>query len=245
MCSNYVPVTDGDRLLAFFGVHRDPHKEIPSELYPTRVGPFIRLVNGQREYEAGYFGMMPPWRREVAYGKHTYNSKSETVHALPSFKDAWRRGLRCVIPAEAVYEPRYYEDLTNERWRIEREDGQPFGAAGVYNQWVENGVEMFSYTMLTVNCDDHPFYNQFHAPDKEKRMPIFLDPEQYDTWMSCPMKEAPGFFRQWMGAFKGAPEPRAKRAPVAPKEPKAPASSVRARTPKPPPPPPPVQGGLF
>lgn len=135
-------------MLAHFGVQLDPHKQVAPELYPTDMGPFIRLVGGERIAESGRFGLLPAWRREVKFGKNTYNSRSETVHSLPSFADSWRRGLRCIVPAKALFEPRYYEDLTNERWRIEREDGTPFGIAGVYSQWMENGQEMFSYTMI-------------------------------------------------------------------------------------------------
>lgn len=86
--------------------------------------------------------------------------------------------------------------------------------------------------MLTVNSQDHPFYSQFHAPDKEKRMPIVLEPHEYDEWMSCPVKEASSFFRQWMGPMKGAPAPRAPKA-----------AAPKSETPKEPPPP--TQGGLF
>lgn len=236
MCANYLPVTSAAELLAFFGVQRDAHAETPPELYPTGLGPFIRLVNGKREFEAGNFGLLPPWRREVAYGRSTYNARSETVATKASFKDSWARGLRCVIPAKAVYEPRYAEDLTSERWRIEKEDGSPFGIAGLYSQWVEHGVEKFSYTMLTVNCDHHPFYSQFHEPNTEKRMPIFLDAEHYDAWMSCPLAEAPRFFKQWNGPMKGFPQAREKRA-VAPKQ--------RVVVPKKPEPRKDLQGGLF
>lgn len=236
MCANYLPVTNADELLAFFGVQRDAQADTPPELYPTGLGPFIRLVNGQREFEAGRFGLLPPWRREVAYGRSTYNARSETVSTKASFKDSWMRGLRCVIPAKAVYEPKYAEDLTSERWRIEKEDGTPFGIAGLYSQWLEHGIEKFSYTMLTVNCDSHPFYTQFHEPGTEKRMPVFLEPEEYDLWMSCSLAEAPRFFKQWQGAMNGSPEPREKRT-VQPKR-ITPAATPRN-------PPEPYQGGLF
>ncbi|NML44509.1 SOS response-associated peptidase [Ramlibacter sp. G-1-2-2] len=250
VCSNYVPVTDGDTLLAFFGVQRDFSGEAPPEAYPTDLAPFIRLVNGQRTADAGRFGLLPPWRREVRYGTHTYNARSETVHSLPSYKESWRYGLRCVIPAKAVYEPRYNDDGSNERWRIEKEDGTPFGVAGVYTEWVENGEEKFSFSMLTVNCDEHAFYSQFHAPGKEKRMPVFLDPEDYDTWMSCPVREAAGFFQQWPGPFNAFAEPRTPRVPKVPKAPQAPKADAVTKPPKPtpapkPPPPPPAQGDLF
>ncbi|MBX3586718.1 MAG: hypothetical protein KF796_08730 [Ramlibacter sp.] len=43
MCSNYVPVTQSDRLLSFFGVHRDARTEPPIDVWPTGLAPFIRL----------------------------------------------------------------------------------------------------------------------------------------------------------------------------------------------------------
>jgi putative SOS response-associated peptidase YedK len=247
VCSNYVPVTDADQLLAFFGVRRDFGSEAPPEVYPAQVAPFIRLANGARTAEAGLFGLLPPWRRELRFGTRTYNARTETVDQLPSYKESWRRGLRCVIPAEAVYEPRYEEDGTCERWRIGRADGTPFGVAGLYNEWSEHGEAKFSFTMLTVNCDGHPFYAQFHAPGQEKRMPVFLDPEEYDAWMSCALREAPRYFRAWPGPFQGGPEPRAPRARKTAAEPPPSPPAKPPKPPKPtaPPKPPPAQGSLF
>jgi len=241
VCANYVPVTAGDELLQFFGVERDFSSELPPELYPTGMAPFIRLVNGTRAAEAGRFGLLPSWRREVSYGVNTYNSRCETIDRLPSFKDSWKKGLRCIVPAKAVYEPRYNDDDTNERWRIEKENGEPFGIAGIYSQRFENGLECFSFSMVTVNCSDHPFYRQFHAPGKEKRMPVFLEPEEYDAWMSCPLDDAARYFRQWPGPFKGSPSPKTPRVPKAAKPappPKQPKPSPAAK-------PPPAQGDLF
>jgi len=228
-------------LLQFFGVQRDFSAELPPELYPTDLAPFIRLVNGERAAEPGRFGLLPPWRREVKYGRNTYNARSETIATLPSFKDSWKKGLRCVIPSHAVYEERYYEDMTHERWRIERENGEPMGIAGLYSQWFEEGVEKFSFTMVTVNCDGHPFYSQFHDPDKEKRMPVFLEPEEYDTWMTCPLAEAPKFFRQWVGPFRGFTDPKTPRVPKVATAPAPP----KLEKPQPTAKPKPAQGDLF
>ncbi len=72
-------------------------------------------------------------------------------------------------------------------------------------------------------------------------MPVFLEPEEYDGWMSCPMSEAPKYFRQWPGPFKGFPDPKVPRVPKVAKPPAPP------KLPKLPPPakPPPAQGDLF
>lgn len=247
VCSNYVPVTAGDELLAFFGIERDFSAEAPPEAYPTTLAPFIRLVDGRRAADAGHFGLLPDWRRELRFGTHTYNARSETVHSVPSYKDSWRRGLRCVVPAKAVYEPRYEDDGSCERWRIENEDGAPFGIAAIYTARSEHGEAKFSFSMLTVNCDEHPFYRQFHAPGKEKRMPVFLDPQDYDAWMSCPVAAASRFLRPWPGPFKAVAQPRVARtaqqpqAAATPKPPKPGKPASLAPAPKPPP----AQGNLF
>ena len=59
--------------------------------------------------------------------------------------------------------------------------------------------------MLTVNADDHLFMKRFHEPHKEKRMVVILDPNEYDTWLTCPVNEAPNFFKQWQGELEGWP----------------------------------------
>jgi putative SOS response-associated peptidase YedK len=107
------------------------------------------------------------------------------------------------------------------------------GIAGIYTQWRHpEGHELFSFAMLTVNADGHPFYRRFHRPGDEKRMPIILAPEDYDAWLACPVKDAPRFFRPWTG------ELQAEAAPLPPRAPRA--SSVRTSRP-----PPPEQEGLF
>ncbi|MEO5672176.1 MAG: SOS response-associated peptidase family protein, partial [Ramlibacter sp.] len=104
MCSNYVPVTRRDRLLSFFGVERN-RDDNPADTWPLNVAPFIRLSaqgpEGMRVVDDGLFGLLPHFASEVGFGRRTYNARSETVHRLPSFRDAWAKGQRCIIPAEA------------------------------------------------------------------------------------------------------------------------------------------------
>ena len=101
MCSNYRPVTRLDRLLTFFGVERD-RDDPPEDVFPLGLAPFIRLRRdgvgdaGSRIVEDGVFGLLPSFASEVAFGRRTYNARSETVSTLPSFRDAWRAGQRCI-----------------------------------------------------------------------------------------------------------------------------------------------------
>ena len=111
MCSNYRPVTRLDRLLTFFGVERAKGEQ-PGDVFPTDTAPFIRLSSegepGGRPAlvaDDGVFGLLPHFATEVSFGRRTYNARSETIATLPSFKPSWAAAQRCVIPAEAIFEP--------------------------------------------------------------------------------------------------------------------------------------------
>jgi putative SOS response-associated peptidase YedK len=236
MCANYVPVTRRDRLLTYFGVERD-RDDTPVDTFPVNMAPFIRLAQDgsglARIVNDGLFGLLPHFATEVGYGRRTYNARSETVHLLPSFRDAWRKGQRCIIPAEAIYEPNY-ETGSAVRWAIHQPGYVPFGIAGIYTEWLDpkTFTRVMSFSMLTVNADDHPFMRRFHKPEDEKRMVVILHPSDYADWLSCAAEEAPRFFRQWNEPLLGEPLPLPPRAPKA--------SSVRTSRP-----PPPETGQLF
>ena len=251
MCSNYLPVTRADRLMTFFGVEYAKQELLQREVFPLGMAPFIRLTAEGEEggkpalvAEDGMFGLLPHFAAERQYGRRTYNARSETVHKLMSFKPAWAAGQRCIIPTEAVFEPNYASGKA-VRWRIFQKGDVPFGIAGIYRRWKDprGGPALFTFAMLTVNADTHPFYKQFHKPGEEKRMPIFLDKEEYGPWLQCGLLDAPLFFKQHPGPFLSAAAPLA-RAPKVAREPNAkdellPPTSARA------PRLPPAQGDLF
>ncbi|MGR4870358.1 hypothetical protein ACIPRI_16055 [Variovorax sp. LARHSF232] len=69
--------------------------------------------------------------------------------------------------------------------------------------------------MLTVNADGQPVMQRFHKAEDEKRMVVILDPSDYDEWLTCPLPQAPKFFRQWMGPLESYAAPLPPRAPRA------------------------------
>lgn len=217
MCSNYQPVTPNDRLLTFFGVERDPAQDAtPSEIWPLGLAPFIRLAedgSGNRVIENAVFGMVPSFATELAYGKRTYNARSETVDLLATYKLPWAKGQRCVIPAEAIFEP-CYETGRAVRWCIQQPGQVPMGVAGIYSAWKgPDGRRLWTISMLTVNADGHSVFQRMHRPTDEKRMVVILDSSEYGDWLTCSVDEARNFFRQWGGPLDAFP------APVPPRQP--------------------------
>lgn len=204
MCSNYDPVINTSKLKAYFNVG-DPPAGLRPRLWPGYVGPFIRKHENAdvgddavpfRELHVGSFGMIPSWADDKL-ARRTYNARSETVHEKPSFKDSWRKSQHCIIPAEGFFEPDWRTGKAIPT-RIVRADGNPIGIAGLWTEWKRpTGEYVRSFTMLTINADDHPFMRNFHKPEDEKRMIVILHEVDYDAWLSASPDESRSFLRQF------------------------------------------------
>mgnify|MGYP000580040918 CR=1 FL=1 len=90
------------------------------------------------------------------------------------------------------YEPSY-ESGKAVRWKIRLASEDPFGIACVWEKWKEpaTGQLVVSFSMLTVNADDHPVMSQFHKPGDEKRTPVIVSPHLYNDWLSADTAVAP------------------------------------------------------
>lgn len=181
----------------------------PRDIGPFGTGAFIRAARSDErlgvEQLVGQWGLIgwfaksaqPPKRpgqRQVL----TNNARFETIHKLATYKDPWARGQRCVIPAWSYVEPNW-ESGRNQWWRFRRRDGQPWGMAGLWNTWTDKatGEVVESYTMVTVNCDDHPLLRRMHRPDpdrpatmQDKRAVVPLAPSSFETWLRGSIEEA-------------------------------------------------------
>lgn len=194
MCAHYESVKDPERLQRNFGV-RVPGDLGTADVWPGYKSIFIRRPKENddageaapdREAMLGNFGLIPHWAKDATIARHTYNARAETVAEKPSYRDAWRLGRHCIIPVEAFYEPDWRSGKAVAT-RISRADGQPMGLAGIWTGWKSPSGEILrSFSMLTINADQHPVMNQFHKPTDEKRMVVILEPQQFDNWLAAP-----------------------------------------------------------
>jgi putative SOS response-associated peptidase YedK len=204
MCSRYSPLKTEFLLNEFFVVS-GIDQPVKDELFPMYQGPFIRRHEfadvrdeavPSRELLIGSFGMVPQWA-EPKLARQTYNARSETVHEKPSFRDAWKRSRHCIIPAAAIYEPDWRTGKAIPT-KIVRSDGKPMGIAGLWTEkkLADNQI-LHSFTMLTINADDHPFMRNYHKPEDEKRMIVILLDDEYEAWLTAQPEESRYFLRQF------------------------------------------------
>ncbi|MDD2714051.1 MAG: SOS response-associated peptidase [Simplicispira sp.] len=208
MCSHYQGIRQPQAYREAFNVEPPP-QEGKEDMWPCYRGGFIRrhphadVGDGAvpaHEALIGQFGLVPHWAEDLKLGRHTYNARSETVASKPSFRDAWRQARHCIIPALAIYEPDWRSGKAIPT-RIGRADGQPLGIAGLWDQWKSpQGETVHSFTMLTVNADQHPLMNLFHKPTDEKRMVVILPPAQFDDWLAAPAHRSMEFLQPYPAA---------------------------------------------
>lgn len=219
MCSHYQAMKDRERYRRHFGV--EPPDDLGKcDVWPGYVASFIRRPREadvgddavpEREAIAGQFGLIPHWATDPAIARRTYNARSETVAIKPSFRDAWRHGQRCIVPAESFFEPDWRTGKAIAT-RIERADGEPMGIAGLWSWWKSpKGELLHSYTMLTINADQHPLMRLFHKPTDEKRMVVILPENRYDAWLRASADHSGEFIRPFPADQLAASEPETSR----------------------------------
>lgn len=178
MCANFRPSSPA--ALAAFPL--PPPDFAYGEAYPGSVVPVVTNF-APRRWVPACFGLIPSWAKDAKLARSTYNARAETVGEKPSFRDAWKRGQLCIIPAEAIYEP-CYESGKAVRWRIERADGRPMGVAGIWERRIkDDGLPSWSMSMLTINADGHPLMSRFHKPEDEKRSVVILPDAAWGDWL--------------------------------------------------------------
>jgi putative SOS response-associated peptidase YedK len=203
MCSHYEAPTS-QQLLYAFGVA--PEGPTQTELWPTYMGPFIRLPiasdphdEAAPEFEAlaGMFGLLPFWAKDTKLARNTYNARSETAATKPSFRAAWKEAKHCIIPAVAIYEPDWRSGKAVPT-RITRADGSLMCIAGLWERWTSpEGDIVHSMSMLTVNADDHQLMRNYHRPDDEKRMVVILPNGVIRDWLKASANQSMEFMRQY------------------------------------------------
>ena len=121
------------------------------------------------------WGLIPTWAKEFESSYPTFDAQIETIESKASFKSAWKKSQRCLIPIAGYYE-----------WKGEKGNKQPYYVtdrfsgglvvAGIYESWKLD--KFLSCAMLTKESDQA-------LSDLHPRLPILLTPESAYDWLNC------------------------------------------------------------
>ena len=96
---------------------------------------------------------------------------TETLASKPAFRDAFKRGQRCIVPVDGFYEWQK-RPAGKQPYAIVGADGKPLALAGLWERWKEpdSGLQpIYTFTIIT----GPP--NEVVAPI-HNRMPVILPP---------------------------------------------------------------------
>jgi putative SOS response-associated peptidase YedK len=198
MCSNFEPIRiqHAGWVNQNFGCDLPAHEWRP-EIFPTYSAPFIYHENGQTKCDLASFGLVPHWAADKKkFGLKTYNARSETVAEKPSYRSAWKERRFGLILIERFYEP-CYESGKAVKTGIYRADGEPAAIASIWERIIdkETGEVLMSFSMLTVNADQHDLMKRFHKPTDEKRSVVVIENGDFLNWLTANHQHATELIR--------------------------------------------------
>jgi putative SOS response-associated peptidase YedK len=150
---------------------------------PTQPVPIIRQKPKEpvRELSLMKWGLIPSWAKHPSGAARMINARSETAATKPAFRDALKF-RRCLIPADGFYEW-MRTGKAKQPYCFEVGEGALFAFAGIWDRWKDpsgNWVKTCSILTTTPNAVTSPVHD---------RMPVILDPDDYDVWLDPWMKD--------------------------------------------------------
>ena len=126
------------------------------------------------------WGLIPSWAKSSSGAAGMINARAETAAVKPAFRDPLRL-RRCMIPADAFYEWKK-TGASKQPYCFEIREGELFAFAGLWDGWKDSSgqwVKTCSILTTTPNAVASPIHD---------RMPVILDPDNYDLWLDPGMQ---------------------------------------------------------
>ncbi len=142
----------------------------------------VRAVGGQRELHTAIWPLIPLWSKGFIPKHSTANARCETLDVLTSYRSAWRKKQRCLIPATGFYEWQVLGDSMHKQpWRIYHCDQNLMGFAGIWERYCgRDGSEVLSCSIITTEAN--ALMARIH--NTKCRMPVIVDPDNQEQWLN-------------------------------------------------------------
>jgi putative SOS response-associated peptidase YedK len=161
---------------------------------PTQPVPVVRQVEGKYDLSLLRWGLVPFFARGKAGPYATFNARVESMETAATFRGPWKRGQRCIIPANGFYEWHGNADGTKQAFYITCADQPIFGFAGLWeSSRAEDGQVLESATIITM--DANPLMAEIH--NSKSRMPAILERANHEAWLTGKPTEAQALLRQY------------------------------------------------
>jgi putative SOS response-associated peptidase YedK len=159
----------------------------------------IRSMDGKRMPKMMRWGLLPHWAKDEKIGYSTFNARSEEFTTKPAFRDAWKRGRRCLVVTDGFYEWKKLDPKGKEKqsYAIAMTDDAQMVMAGLWAKWKDpkSADEIQSCTILT--CGPNKVMGELHD-----RMPVILGEADWPKWLG----EQPATDEELLAFLKPCPD---------------------------------------
>ena len=177
MCGRYTLVNLA-RLTDLFPWITEPPTDVVARYNIAPTQPILAVANDRADqYDHFFWGLVPPWAKDVSIGNKMINARGETLAERSAFRKAYQR-RRCLVPADGFYEWKLNPDgKTKQPMYVRAKAGKPFALAGLWEHWQDpNGNELRSATIITTRA------NALMATLHD-RMPVMLHEKDFRRWL--------------------------------------------------------------
>ena len=180
MCGRFIAKTD-QSWQNFFTLKKPPPQFEAFNISPSQSVPVVRRVTDGNECDLLRWGLIPSFASGVPGKYHTINARIETMDSSPAYRTAWRRGQRCIVPANGFYEWQELPGGSKQPWFIHLVERELFGFAGLWDRSVAtDGTAVESFTIITMPTSQ--FMAEIH--NTRRREPAILAPRDQQTWLA-------------------------------------------------------------
>ena len=146
--------------------------------YPQSIVPGVLVSeSGIKEVVPMQFAFAPHWSKTKVDPKRNYNNARIESYNKPLWAKSFRE-RRCLVPVSAFQEPSYWGEPAGTEILFKPKATKLLGVASIYRVW--HGEEEES--LVTMSFLMRPA-SQYVMSKGHHRMPLFLKPEGYDTWL--------------------------------------------------------------
>ena len=177
MCGRFAFFSPREAVIAAFGADLNFQSDPRYNIAPSQEVTLLRLdENGDLRVDKYRWGLVPFWAQDPAIGNRMINARAETVTEKPSYRQSFSR-RRCLVLASGFYEWRKDADGKTPFF-ISRADNQPFGMAGLWDEWAKGDGELLR-TCTVITTPANEFMQTMHH-----RMPVLMDGSSAPSWLN-------------------------------------------------------------
>jgi len=182
MCGRYVSPDDAAIEREFNLVRFAEHFPPSFNVAPTQNVPVVRVnPQGERTGARLHWGLIPFWAKGVQPKYSTINATVEKLTDGATWRGPWKRGQRCIVPANGFYEWQVLADgKTKQPYYITLNDQEIFGFAGLWDSSTGADGAVESCTIITMPANH--LMSEIH--NAKHRMPAILAREDREVWLT-------------------------------------------------------------